>query len=109
MISLFHAHIYFAADTWESAEALRIKIGKQFGPKLRHWGALINRPVGPHPVPMFEINFTSTHFSEIVIFLMLNHGTHAVLIHPETGNDLTDHTTHALWLGKPLTLDLRAL
>ncbi len=55
---------------------------------------------------MFEINFNPLHFSEIVPFLMLNHGDHPVLIHPETGNDLIDHTAHALWLGQQLKLDL---
>ena len=109
MISGFHAHIYFVADTRESAESLRTLIGKEFGSTLRHWGKLIDRPIGPHPVPMFEIDFTPEQFSEVVNFLMLNHGSHPVLIHPQTGNDLIDHTTHALWLGEQQKLNLSRL
>jgi aromatic ring-cleaving dioxygenase len=37
---------------------------------------------------------------------MLNRDGLVVLVHPETGNDLIDHTTHAAWLGPPLPLRL---
>ena len=30
-------------------------------------------------------------------------------VHPDTGDDLKDHTDHALWLGEMLELDLSAL
>ena len=109
MITGFHAHIYFEEDSAQSAEQLRALIGEKLNPILRHWGKLIHRPIGPHPTPMFEIDFTIEHFTEVVTFLMQNHGEHSVLIHPETGNDLIDHTTHALWLGKQLPLDLSNL
>lgn len=106
MIRNFHAHIYFDVETRASAEALLKSLGDQFGPKLRHLGRLIDRPIGPHPVPMFEIDFAPELFYPVVSFLMLNHAGHSVLIHPETGDDLTDHTAHALWLGRQLNLDL---
>src|SRR4051812_14090026 len=105
-ISDFHAHIYFTAETRSSAETLRLLIEKNLAPKLRYSGKLIDRPIGPHPVPMFEINFLPQYFSEVVTFLMQNHGKHSVLIHPETGNDLIDHTAHALWLGPQMVLNL---
>ena len=38
-----------------------------------------------------------------------HHGSHDVLLHPETGNDRVDHTTHAVWLGAPQPLDLSRL
>ena len=105
----FHAHIYFEAETRESAESLRQLIGQHLAPKLRYEGKLIDRPIGPHPVPMFEIDFTPEHFADVVTFLMQKHGDHSVLIHPESGNDLRDHTAHALWLGIQLPLDLSRL
>jgi aromatic ring-cleaving dioxygenase len=55
---------------------------------------------------MVEINFHTRDFTEIMTFLMLNHGENPALIHPETKNDLLDHTVHAIWLGKQLTLDV---
>ena len=33
----------------------------------------------------------------------------SVLVHPETGDDVADHSAHALWLGAPLPLDLDSL
>ena len=43
------------------------------------------------------------------IFCPKNHGSHSVLIHPQTGNDPIDHSTHALWLGAQLKLDFSKL
>ncbi|MEK6577588.1 MAG: DOPA 4,5-dioxygenase family protein [Bdellovibrionota bacterium] len=108
-ISGFHAHVYFENETRESAESFRAHIEQKLGSHLRYSGKLIDRPIGPHPVPMFEIDFLPKYFEIVVLFLMQNHGDHSVLIHPETGNDLKDHTTHALWLGKQLSLDLSIL
>ncbi|MGZ3688841.1 MAG: DOPA 4,5-dioxygenase family protein [Bdellovibrionota bacterium] len=106
MISGFHAHVYFEPESRSSAENLHTLLGHQFGARLRHCGKLIDRPIGPHPLPMFEIDFVPAEFAEVVGFLMLNHGELSILIHPETGEDLKDHTAHALWLGKQLPLNL---
>ena len=105
----FHAHIYFDAESAASAGALHLLIGERLAANLRYHGKLIQRPIGPHPVPMFELDFLPENFAKVVPFLMRNHGDHSVLIHPESGNDLADHTVHALWLGKKLELDLRKL
>ena len=32
-----------------------------------------------------------------------------VLVHPETGDDVADHTDHAIWLGARLPLDVDSL
>jgi DOPA 4,5-dioxygenase len=40
---------------------------------------------------------------------MLNRHGLAVLVHPETGRDLADHTAHAAWLGEMLPLRLDVL
>lgn len=108
-ISDFHAHIYFSPDSRASAEKFRQLISKHLASQLRYVGNLIDRPVGPHPVPMFELNFLPENFAQVVTFLMQNHGSHSVLIHPQTGNDPIDHSTHALWLGAQLKLDFSKL
>lgn len=105
----FHAHIYFTSETKILAQKLHAKIGENYARKLLHFGKLIERPIGPHPAPMFEIDFDNDQFTEIITFLMQNHEDLSVLIHPQTGNDLLDHTTHALWLGKQLNLKLETL
>lgn len=40
---------------------------------------------------------------------MLNRRGLTILVHPETGDDLADHSKHALWLGAVLPLDLEKL
>lgn len=102
----FHAHIYFTAETRDVAQTLLNQIVRELGPILRYAGKLIDRPIGPHPVPMFEIDFLPQHFLEVVTFLMANHRGLSALIHPQTGEDLLDHSEHALWLGKQLPLKL---
>jgi len=71
-------------------------------------------PIGPHPIGMWEADFVHAtdvpaQFGQVVSWLMLNHGTHPVLIHPNTGRELADHTTHAIWLGERLSLKLHYL
>jgi DOPA 4,5-dioxygenase len=40
---------------------------------------------------------------------MLNREGLDILIHPETGDDVEDHTNHALWLGEKLELNIEFL
>ena len=39
---------------------------------------------------------------------MLNRDGLDILLHPETGDDLADHTRHAAWLGETLPLRVEA-
>jgi aromatic ring-cleaving dioxygenase len=106
-IAQFHAHIYYdPATTRSRAEQLRERVASAFPQaKLGRWH---NELVGPHPQSMFQIAFPAEIFRVFVPWLMLNRDGLTVLVHPETGDDLTDHTTHAAWLGAllPLRLDV---
>jgi DOPA 4,5-dioxygenase len=42
-------------------------------------------------------------------WLMLNRDGLTILLHPETGDDYTDHATHAVWFGEKLPLNLEML
>ena len=85
-----------------------------------------DRPVGPHPVPMFEVNtFTPIETGALFGFLtvwrgplsyvvnsvvrrpsLLTSGCHVrVLVHPNTGNVLKDHTELCTWMGRPWPID----
>ena len=103
----YHAHVYY----WDAAERaaagrLREALAARFPVRLGRWR---DAPVGPHPRPMYQVAFAAAEFGRIVPWLMLNHGTLSVFIHPETGDDVADHSTHALWLGERLDLDLAFL
>ncbi len=108
-ITAFHAHIYFTQATRDSASRLRQKLVDNLGGLRCRIYPLVDRPVGPHPLPMFEVDIMPGDLEPVVVELMLNHGNHSVLIHPVTGDDLKDHRDHPLWLDTPLPLDYSEL
>ena len=83
-----------------------VAIGAAFEVRL---GQVWDQPIGPHPIPMYQIAFAAGQFAALVPFLMLARDGLSVLVHPETGDDVADHSAHALWLGTPLPLDLDIL
>jgi len=102
-IRAWHAHIYFDPAMREKAVALRARIEHELGLMV---GRVHDRPVGPHTKAMFQVLFAPADFSRFVPWLALNRDDLAVLIHPETGDDRTDHTRHALWMGEKLDVNV---
>lgn len=105
-ITGFHAHVYFDPAGRDAAARVREALGARFKVQLGRWH---DQPIGPHPKAMYQVAFLPEQFSEVVSWLMLNREGLAILIHPETGNDVQDHTDHSLWLGETLMLDIEAL
>ena len=103
----YHAHIYYdPATSRDRAERLRMRVAELFpSAKLGRWH---DELVGPHPQSMYQIAFPTQMLAAFVPWLMLNRDGLTVLLHPETGDDLTDHTAHAAWFGAMLPLRLDA-
>jgi aromatic ring-cleaving dioxygenase len=78
-------------------------------PELRIY-RLWDKPIGPHPVAMFEVNlFTPAQFGAFIPWLVINRGPLSALVHPNTdgeGEHKRNHTQRATWLGERLPLDL---
>ena len=55
---------------------------------------------------MFQIAFPVQMMAHFVPWLMLNRDGLTILLHPETGDDYTDHSAHAAWFGAVLPLRL---
>lgn len=106
-ITGYHAHIYYHDDE-ERARAAKIREILEKDPDNR-MGRWRDEPVGPHPVPMYQVAFPAEKFAEIVPWLMLNRDGLTVLVHPETGNDVEDHRDKPLWLGQKLELNIAFL
>jgi aromatic ring-cleaving dioxygenase len=106
VIKGYHAHVYYKEGTKEVAAALREQISQKFAVKLGRWH---DNFVGPHKASMYQIAFLPAEFNKIVPWLMINRSDLDILVHPETGNDLQDHTEFALWLGTKLELELSVL
>jgi DOPA 4,5-dioxygenase len=107
-ITEYHAHVYFQDSTKASAEALHAKLGELFAGKI-HQYTIAYGPRGPHVQNMFGLDIPKDFIEPVLAFLILNHGPHSILIHPVSGNELLDHTHHALWLGEKQALNLGVL
>jgi len=97
----FHAHVYWSTDeqraTALDARNRLVELDCGLG---RVW----DQPIGPHPLPMYQVNYCTT-IQQPVEELLTSTGL-TVLLHEDTGDDLRDHTEGTRWLGQELTLDL---
>ncbi|MGH2354816.1 MAG: DOPA 4,5-dioxygenase family protein [Chloroflexota bacterium] len=101
----FHFHLYFSAETRHSALAIREQL-KQVTDFEFDLPPVRERPVGPHRWPIWSLWVDRANFAAATLWMMRHHGRHSVLVHPETGDALADHSAHAMWLGRPETLNL---
>ena len=108
LIASWHAHVYFNADTRDSALALRAAIETALAGHMT-LGRFHEKPVGPHPAWSYQLAVPAEHFTRVVGWLALNHGALDVFVHPNTGDALRDHRDSALWLGKSYVLNLAAV
>ncbi|MBS1961865.1 MAG: DOPA 4,5-dioxygenase family protein [Bdellovibrionales bacterium] len=104
----FHSHIYFTAETRVSASALQQFLLRDL-PRSVHISRLVDRPIGPHPLPMFELGFSASEYDEVRNYLEAHRGPHTALIHQVTEDEVWDHTEGAEWLGTPVPLDIQFL
>ena len=105
----YDVHVYYdGEDERQEAMDLQRKMQENFD-WMRFYGPK-ERPIGPHPVPMWEADFGSYDnrhmWVDVRDFIEKEHGTLSVLIHPHSSDgDYADHTKNAFWAGE--ILDLR--
>ncbi|KAF9499663.1 hypothetical protein BDN71DRAFT_1383522 [Pleurotus eryngii] len=102
----FDFHIYYmptVAAEARYARELHERIRREF-PELRIY-RFWDRPVGPHPTAMFEVNtFTPHQTGTLFAWLTVNRGPCSVLVHPNTDDSHKDHTELQSWMGRPWPL-----
>jgi len=103
-IESWHAHVYFDAASRTAARTLYERVTERF-PAARI-GRFHEKPVGPHPMWSFQIAFAPAQLADVVPWLALNRGELDVFVHPNTGDDLADHSAHVMFLGRSYPLDL---
>ena len=99
----YHAHVYFDAQTVDQARALCEEAARRFGAVM---GRVHEKLVGPHPHWSCQLAFDSAQFDGLIPWLDAHRGGLNVLVHPNTGDNLADHTSLASWLGEPSRLNL---
>jgi len=68
--------------------------------------SLVDTPIGPHPLPMFEAHVSAENLPVIEAQLVANRVNCSILVHEKTDDHMYDHTKGARWLGSPLNLIL---
>ncbi len=104
----FHAHVYFDEKSRPAAAALQATLLNDL-PKSVHVSRLVDRPIGPHPLPMFELGFTFDEYPSVRAYLEAHRGNLDILVHQLTPDEVWDHTDGAEWLGKPQVLKMQFL
>lgn len=66
------------------------------------------QPNGPFLTAQWSIFFLNEDFTEIVPWIMQHRGKYDVLVHPNSGCDLEDHSWWAFWGGNPWPINLDA-
>jgi len=91
------SEVKFARELYE-------KIKKEF-PEVRI-GRFWDKPVGPHPTAMFEVDTVSPHQTGAIFgWLAVNRGPLTVFVHPNTDDAYRDHTELVSWMGQPWPLN----
>lgn len=101
----YHAHIYYSAAERDAAAALREDFARNEA--ILFVGRMMDRAVGPHPIPQYEVHFLESARDRVVAAIEAS-GLRA-LVHPLTDDDLADHMSLARWIGEPVDLDVSVL
>ena len=101
----YHAHIYWKnPQERHTAMWLRTYLHDNGCALGRIW----DKPIGPHPLPMYQVMYDDSNKACIEKYLSNKELT--VLLHEDIGdNHVRDHTEGARWIGTPLALDLEFL
>ncbi|TWC20904.1 DOPA 4,5-dioxygenase [Pseudomonas sp. SJZ085] len=99
----YHAHVYFDASTIDQARALCEEASRLFPLEM---GRVHERPVGPHPDWSCQLSFDPQYIGVVLPWLALYRKGLVIFLHPNTGDELVDHTDHAIWMGAMRQLDL---
>ena len=103
----YHAHIYFGAETRDTAKTLQQTITDVFPDA--DMGRFHEKDVGPHPRWSYQVAFPLAMYAEIVPWLMMNRDGLTIFLHPESGDVIADHEQNAIWMGEMLPLNMEPL
>jgi DOPA 4,5-dioxygenase len=98
----YHAHIY-----WHNIEERNraMEVRTYLHDNGCALGRIWDKPIGPHPLPMYQVMYDSSNKSCIESYL--SNTNLNILLHEDIGlNHVRDHTEGARWIGPSQDLDL---
>lgn len=104
-INNFHFHLYYPFEKInEATEVLNKLREEKVGIPI---GRIWDRPVGPHPIGSCQVTVEADQYYEMIQWFLINRNGFSLFIHPDTGDDLADHTDYVMWMGKehPLKIE----
>lgn len=107
----FDVHVYYNNEEVSRGQALQLRdlMKADFKQEDVFVGELIDFPIGPHPLPMWEANLRKESFLEMISWLMAHRGELVVLVHSLSGNHVWDHTAGAMFFGHVPPLNIEFL
>ena len=99
----YDIHVYWR-NSYEREEALELQ--KVLIESNVQTFPFVEKPIGPHPYPMFESHVTNQKLLVTESLLIANRKSCSILIHEKTGDHVYDHTKGARFLGEPLELNI---
>jgi aromatic ring-cleaving dioxygenase len=101
----YHAHVYWKNN---AEREIAISMRPSFLSMGASLGAIHDRPIGPHPLPMYQIMYDTSIQTEVETLLRIQ--PMSILLHEDIGIDhVKDHTDGARWINTSLDLDLQFL
>ena len=67
------------------------------------------QPDGPFLTAQWAVFIPNENFAEVVPWILQHRGNYDVLVHPNSGCELEDHSWWAMWGGKPWDINLDAM
>jgi aromatic ring-cleaving dioxygenase len=95
-MNIYHAHIYYNLSEIEAAKNLAAQAQAQFPIAI---GRFHEGPVGPHPRGSCQLTVPVEIVGEFFQWLPFHRNGLTIFAHPDSGNDLLDHTEHVIWFG----------
>ncbi len=102
----YHAHVYFSAETKQTAQAVVAGVAKEFAVEFGHFH---DQPVGPHPVGSCQVTVPHDLLGPVLNWLALNRQGLTIFTHADTGDVMKDHTDHTIWMGTMPDLNMDIL
>lgn len=102
-INYYHIHLYYHEENIDYAKTLALEVKKRFDVSV---GRFHEREVGPHPMWSVQLSVPVSLLGDVQSFICLNRKDIIAFIHPDTGDNLADHTSYIGWLGESLDLNI---